>query len=166
MPTQKQPLILFLGHSFVWRLETFVAASPFPCVSTNFHLPVSSTVQFYGIGGRTVPKLRQFDLHVVARSQPTILILDIGSNDLCNPTCTVHDLRANIIQLVETFHFRYHVTHVIVGQIMPRPSPPAISPPYNAKVQQLNNELCLSLKRIPFASFWWHFQVLRSKPTV
>ena len=68
-----------------------------PCVSTNFQLLVSSTVQFYGIGGRTVAKLRQFDLSVIARFRPTILNLDVGFNALCNPSCTAHDLKNNII---------------------------------------------------------------------
>ena len=166
MTTKPSPLVLVLGHSFVRRLETFVVLSPLPCVSPNFLLPVSSPVHFYGVGGRTVTKLRQLDLAVVARCRPTLLILDIGSNDLCNPFCNVHDLRNNIICLVETFHFRYHVTHIIVGQILPRLSPPAIFPPYNSQVQQLNHELSRFFKHTSFASFWWHPQVLRSKSSV
>ena len=96
MTTKPSPLVLVLGHSFVRRLETFVVLSPLPCVSPNFQLPVSSPVHFYGVGGRTVTQLRQLDLAVVARCRPTLLILDIGSNDLCNPFCNIHDLRNNI----------------------------------------------------------------------
>ena len=36
----------------------------------------------HGVGGRTVPKLRKFDLHVVKRLFPDIIILEIGTNDL------------------------------------------------------------------------------------
>ena len=123
-------------------------------------------MQFYGVGGRTVSRLRQFDLSVVARCRSTLLILDIGSNDLCNPFCNVHDLRNNIVCFVETFHFQYHVTRIIVGQILPRLSPPPISPPYNSQVQRLNHELSRFFKHTSFASFWWHPKVLRSKSSV
>ena len=56
------------------------------CVSSDFHLKGPSSVQFYGIGGRTLTKLRQFDLSLVAQFNPTILLLEIGSSDLGNPS--------------------------------------------------------------------------------
>ena len=36
----------------------------------------------HGVGDRTVPKLRMFDLHVVKRLSPDIIIVEIGTNDL------------------------------------------------------------------------------------
>ena len=36
----------------------------------------------HGVGGRTVHKLENYDLHVVSRLCPDIVILEIGTNDL------------------------------------------------------------------------------------
>ena len=38
----------------------------------------------FGVGGRTVEKIKQFDLANVSRFAPDIVMLEIGSNDLCN----------------------------------------------------------------------------------
>lgn len=113
------------------------------------------------MGGRTVTKPQIFDFPVVNRFQPTVLILEIGSNDLCIPNCNANDLATTIFHLVQQLHFDYHVDHVIVSQIMPQCSPPAVTPPYNTRVRQVNNNLYYLLKRPPFASFWCHFALLR-----
>ena len=36
----------------------------------------------YGVGGRTVQKMRDCDLHQVAKCKPDILVLEIDANDL------------------------------------------------------------------------------------
>lgn len=166
MQTQQQPTVLVLGHSFVWRLAKFVAESPLTCVTPSFQLPLSSTVQFFGIGGRTVTKLRKFDLPAVTRVKPTVLILEIGSNDLCDPRCDANDLANTIFKLAQTLSSHYRVDHVIVSQIMPRESPPAVFPPYNTRVRQANEHLYHLLKKVPFASFWYHPALSRSKTRV
>ena len=149
MQSLQQPSVLALGHSFVWRLDKFITESSLSCVTPNFQLPLSPKVQFYGIGGRTVTKLQKFDLPVVNRFQPTVLILEIGSNDLCIPNCNANDLATSIFHLVQKLHFHYHVDHVIVSQIMPRCSPPAVTPPYNTRVRQVNDNI-LFTKTGPF----------------
>lgn len=161
MQSLPQPSVLVLGHSFVWRLDKFITESSLSCVTTNFQLPLSPKVQFSGIGGRTVTKLQKFDLPVVKRFQPTVLILETGSNDLCIPNCNANDLATTIFHLVQRLHFDYQVDHVIVSQIVPRCSPPAVTPPYNTRVRQVNDKLYYVLKRAPFASFWYHFALLR-----
>ena len=107
MQSLPQPSVLVLGHSFVWHLDKFITESSLSCVTTNFQLPLSPKVLFSGIGGRTVKKLQKFDLPVVKRFQPTI-ILEIGSNDLCIPNCNVNDLATTIFHLVQRLHFDYH----------------------------------------------------------
>lgn len=161
MQSLQQPSVLVLGHSFVWRLDKFITDSSLSCVTPNFQLPLSPKVQFSGIGGRTVTKLQKFDLPVVNRFQPTVLILEIGSNDLCIPNCNSNDLATTIFHLIQRLHFDYHVDHIIVSQIMPRCSPPAVTPPYNTRVRQVNDNLYYLLKRAPFASLWYHFALLR-----
>ena len=134
MQSLQQPSVFALGHSFIWRLDKFITQSSLSCVTLNFQLPLSPKVQFSSIGGRTVTKLQKFDLPVVNQFQPTVLILEIGSNDLCIPNCNANDLATTIFHLIQQLHFDYHVDHVIVSQIMPRCSPPAVTPPYNTRV--------------------------------
>ena len=76
METPPSPRIMVLGHSFVWRIAKCLAETSLPCVSVNFHLTMTPTVHFHGIGGRTVTKLRQFDLSAVAEFNPNVLIIE------------------------------------------------------------------------------------------
>lgn len=47
-----------------------------------FNLEGTATATLFGVGGRTVHKLRLHDLHVVRRLSPDVVILEIGTNDL------------------------------------------------------------------------------------
>ena len=75
MALHSQLRILVLGHSFVWRPAKFTMESNLPCIAPNFHCAEPSVIQFYGIGGRTVTKLRQFDLSPVAQFNPIHIIV-------------------------------------------------------------------------------------------
>ena len=66
MASSVSPRILVLSHSFVWRLAQFIAEGKLTCISQDSHLSFAPRVQFYGIGGRTVTKLQQLDLNLVA----------------------------------------------------------------------------------------------------
>lgn len=166
MQTRHPPRIMVLGHSFVWRLEKFVAESSLACVNDKFQLSMSPTTHFCGTGGRTMTKLRRFDLPVVAQFNPTVLILELGSNDLCNPYCDINYLASDIFDLVQAFHFQYNIKHIIVSAVMPRRTPPILFPPYNTRVSILNGILYHSLKNTPFATFWFHPSIFRSKTPV
>ena len=76
------PVVLILGHSFVPRLCHDLETGFDQRADVNFNLEGTATVFMEGVGGRTVPKLRKFDLHVVKRMTPDIIILEIGTNDL------------------------------------------------------------------------------------
>ena len=76
------PVVLILGHSFVRRLCHDLETGFDQREDVNFNLEGTATVFMHGVGGRTVPKLRKFDLHVVKRLSPDIIILEIGTNDL------------------------------------------------------------------------------------
>ena len=127
---------------------------------------MAPTVRFHGIGGRTITKLRQFDLFAVAKFNPKVLILEIGSNDLCARNTDIPDLAANIFQLVQFLHFNFAVEHIIVSQILPRIKAPRLSPPYNVRVSELNRLLFHLLQTVPFATFWFHYPILRAKTSV
>ena len=50
--------------------------------NTNFVLSQSSSNHVHGVRGRTVEKLKTFDLSVLQTFKPDILLLDIGTNYL------------------------------------------------------------------------------------
>lgn len=76
------PKVLILGHSFVKRLQSDLKA-PFDALAdSNFHLEGTATVHLFGVGSRTVEKLRRYDLHVVRHLAPDVVILEVGTNDL------------------------------------------------------------------------------------
>ena len=76
------PRVLILGHSFVKRLQRDMLSNFDARVDANFKLQGSALVHLHGIGGRTVAKLRSFDLHVITSISPDVVILEIGTNDL------------------------------------------------------------------------------------
>jgi len=74
--------VLILGHSFVRRFQFFLYGGldsrTFPGLDLS-----SVEIHFLGIGGRTVAKILAFDLDHVRALQPDIVVLEIGSNNLC-----------------------------------------------------------------------------------
>ena len=76
------PTVLILGHSFVKRLKGDIEAGFDSRVDQNFNLHGSAFVHMFGIGGRTVSKLRDHDLHFLTRLAPDVVILEIGTNNL------------------------------------------------------------------------------------
>ena len=166
MSTYTPPRILVIGHSFVWRLNKFITESTRPCIDRHFCLTDAASISFHGIGGRTVDRLRDSDLHAVFSFKPTLLILEIGSNDLCDPNLAVPDLAANILRLIKTFHITYQVPYIIVSQVLRRRRPPIMTPSYNNRVPHLNNVLHNLLKQVPFATLWFHLDLIRATTNV
>ena len=76
------PAVLVLGHSFVKRLKRDLHSQFDPRAVRSFNLTGTATVHLHGVGGRTVAKLRSFDLHVVEQIAPDVVLLEIGTNDL------------------------------------------------------------------------------------
>ena len=79
---RSSPVVLILGHSFVRRLCHDLETGFDQRADLNFNLKGTAVVFMHGVGGRTVPKVRMFDLHVVKQLSPDIIILEIGTNDL------------------------------------------------------------------------------------
>ena len=52
------PKALILGHSFVKRLQSDLKATFDARADSNFHLEGTAAVHLFGVGGRTVAKLR------------------------------------------------------------------------------------------------------------
>ena len=77
--------VMILGHSFVRRLEGFMLDH----FGYNHNMGFSyntAEVMFRGIGGRTVDKLESEDLPMIEHFRPDIVYLEMGTNDLANPS--------------------------------------------------------------------------------
>ena len=89
---------------------------------------------YFGVGGRTVNKIKQCDLANVSRFAPDVVILEIGTNDLCNdPPETV---RSQIDELVELLLNHFSVRVVGVCEVIKR-----AEPVFDQKVEVLNRYL-------------------------
>ena len=84
-------------------------------VQRDLNLSCSTQITFLGFGGRNVDKPYKFDLHLVGRLQPQIVILDIGSNDLNPPRPEV--VGSNIETLIQRLHAECQVETVVCQTI-------------------------------------------------
>ena len=97
--------VLILGHSFVRRLKEFVrCCAQGNTYSLDFYLTQRCDVSILGIEGRTVDKIVRHDLHNIRRMAPEIVILELGSNDLCDESCDAESVSLAIEALVELLH--------------------------------------------------------------
>ena len=141
------PKILILGHSFIRRLEYFVAANP--NLNHQFLLTALATFKWHGVGGRTVAKTMQYDLPVVASFAPDIVILQLGTNDLSRLDPLV--VGSAIEELVTILHDTYNVKLVCVCQTLL-----GSNPVFNARVRALNSYVKTFLEALPYSFFWGH----------
>ena len=73
-----------MGHSFVRHFQAYLCKGGDQRVKQDPNLPRSAQISFHGISGRTVDKLTSFDLHSVGIVNSDIVILEIGSTNLCS----------------------------------------------------------------------------------
>ena len=99
------PKILILGHSFIRRLDNFVAANP--NLDHNFSLGNVAKFKWHGVGCPTVAKTVRYDLPVIAPFAPDIAILQLGTKDLSHLDPLVAG--SSIEELVTTLHDKYNV---------------------------------------------------------
>ena len=83
---------LIIGHSFVRRMQEFLVDHP---LDVGRQYPYVFTE---GKGGKTVTTLWS-DTQFISTIEPRVVVLDIGSNDLCNPSVGPVDLSFKIIEL-------------------------------------------------------------------
>ena len=134
------PKILILGHSFIRRLDNFVAANP--NLDHCFSLGNVAMLKWHGVFG-------QYNLPVIASFAPDIVILQLGTNDLSQLDPLV--VGSSIEELVTTLHDRCNTKIVCVCQTL-RGSDPV----FNARVHTLNKYLKTLLEALPYSFFWGH----------
>ena len=141
------PKAMILGHSFVRRLRGDLERQFDDRTKRDFDLQ-DVKVRLFGVGGRTVDKIMQYDLVNVSRFAPDIVILEIGTNDLCNaPPETVG---CQIDELVELLLNRFSVRVVGVCLVIKRAE--AV---FNEKIEMLNQYLSVVIDN-PNAFVWRH----------
>ena len=77
-----QSRVLILWHSFIRRLFDFIVKNN-PDYHLSLNLTDSVTVEWHGVGGRTIAKVRQF---AIGKVQSNLHYLDLDYPDiLCGP---------------------------------------------------------------------------------
>lgn len=142
--------VLIIGHSFVRRLASDLDRDCIDRAVRSFDL-LGTAVHMHGVGGRTVRKLRNYDLNQVAKLKPEIVILEIGSNDL-------NEIRPEIVgseieELVAKLHGQYGVKVIAVSASIHRQNQAA---DFNRRVDLLNQYLRVVLEPLEFAFFFRH----------
>ena len=129
------PTVLILGHSFVRRLSSDLSSNFDARASEHFDHVGNAVIHLHSVGGRTVEKLRLYDLGVVSARRPDIIILEIGTNDLVNDRPEV--VGSDIDDLVQLLLASYSVRVIGVCEVIPR----VRAPFFNAAAPILNQYL-------------------------
>ena len=147
--------ISIFGHSFVKRLTYFVKSDP---AYLNMGLPSDQFhVGLYGIGGLKLndTRLNQFDQKM---SQSDVLIVELGSNCLCDPTLGVFTFVSKLLTYVTDLQTKLNVKVVAISQILPRAEAAQPFPGYNNKVIIVNEYIDYQLRvgSYPEIYLWRH----------
>lgn len=149
------PRAMILGHSFVRRLDDYIRRSrPSRTIKRSFNVEEKCQVSILGIGGRTVEKIIQNDLGQIRTISPRIIVLEIGSNDLCDTKDTVASIVNRIVDFVYRLHQDFSVEMVMLCQVIPRRSEPFNG--YNQAVLDFNKGITDALSAVTFAKTWRH----------
>ena len=143
---------MILGHSFVRRLNGDLEQRFDDRAKSNFELK-DVNVRLFGVGGRTVNKVKRFDLANVSRFAPDAVILEIGTNDLCCES--PETVGFQIDELVQLLLNRFSVRVVGVCQVIRRSDTM-----FNQRIEVLNRYLSVVLDDPKVLSgdirFWIH----------
>ena len=144
---------LIIGHSFTRRLRDWAALNHLSTL--NIDTQRVSTI-WHGIGGATISdkhlrKSLWHELPLVADVSADIVILEIGSNDLCNTTITPAQLANSIIAFCMQCLQR-GARYICVSELLPR----AGLESYNDRVKLTNALLKTTLNASERIHFWQH----------
>ena len=151
----EKPRALVLGHSFVRRLKD-VAAQNHSDGPYDLNLGLSNvcSIIFLGIGGRTVDKLIRNDLVKIRSAAPNVVILQLGSNDLCDKDSDPETIALSVVALAVLLNTELSLRIIAVFEVTARQNEPFAG--YNVKAALLNGHLRESLRVIPAAKCWQH----------
>lgn len=152
MAGHSPPRVLIMGHSYVRRLREFCFANG----QVNLGiLPSDAQVILHGFGGMRLRGLVG-RIHMVRDLSPSVVVLQIGGNDLSSAHhASPHLVARQILDFCQTL-LDSGVVSVMVCKLFPRLT---CRPGYNADVQLVNSilEHCLNNRGlISGAHFWYH----------
>jgi hypothetical protein len=117
-------------------------------VNLNLNLnPHSEQVFLRGYPGANIDYIKERCLHMVGSLEPTVVLLQVGSNVLCHWDKSVQEIEQKLIGLVLTQKYCYHVQRVTVLQISHQQRPRRRMPWFNDWVDTLNTFLRNYLKK-------------------
>ena len=146
-----KPRVLIMGHSFIRRLCDFIKNNA-PEYELNFKINEPVSVGWRGIGGRTIAKMKRYDLAAVSQFRPDIVYLEIGTNDLTQRNASAVTIGSAIEDFVRLLYEEYGVRFVYVGQTINRD----VRGNFNNNVAILARYLKVVLEPLPYAQYWTH----------
>ena len=161
---------LIFGHSFVHRLESFAYDNH---AVGWFNLGLDGTdvqVEYFGLGGGTLrpgPKSvqRQECMDIIDSYEPHTVFLQIGGNDVSKDTIP-EKLARDIISFANYVITSYSVSHVVIGQLLPR---------YSERTEVGYNDTIISVNKILEKSvlgsntditYWKHYGLWKDTPSL
>ena len=155
----REPLnITVAGHSFINHLNTFACNNYGYWHNFKMEQEVA-TVKCIGISGATVEKMINLHLHRIVDNKPNIVYLEVGTNDLCDPSMMAKQVADRIKELCVMIH-NLGAKRVVVGEVTFRVGRgiPGKTPDFNYKVLSLNKRLQVLLDHNTDSSyfFWRH----------
>ena len=109
-------------------------------------------MHLFGVGGRTVEKLRRYYLHVVRR--PDVVILEVGTNDIVDVGPEV--VGSSIEEFVTSLLDDFSMTVVGVCHVIPRGVSFTDWEVFLRRAEILNNYVRVVLEPFPKAFCWTH----------
>ena len=155
--------ILIGGHSFVANLKSYIRRNLSADVNYTLGLhPRDVMIQYSDRRGGSLDTFRRQQLESVKDFEPHIVVLQLGSNDLCNSQRSVSDFINEYHSIINDLINSYNVQRVVVLQILHRlePSRPVryyVDPEwFNPRVDDANTTLRQLLKDHDKAILWNH----------
>lgn len=149
--------VLILGHSFVRRLHQYLHDINYYSMGLN---PSEFSLVWRGVGGLTASRLHQFK-DLIKDIQPTVLYIEIGTNDLCDPNIVPDDVALLVFNFITTALADFpYLKHVILGQVILRNlaahSQRFTRPDFVDSVKLYNALMKGLLKEVRGATLWRH----------
>ena len=105
---------------------------------------------------RTVSKMLSFNLDKTKAFQPRVIILELGTNDLCVVGQRPESVGSDIEHLVQVLHDHCGAEFIMVCLVIYRSAIPPHVPNFSHKVDLLNKYLKVVLEPLPYAEAWIH----------
>ena len=163
MQSTKEEGVVFLGHSFVRRMKEACRRGDMCGVQHRYYTQdlclsdMFGKVVFRGRGGLTLDGLFR-ELGAVRAVAPTVVVIDIGTNDLSNKNCVPEDLADRIVAFARELLTIPSVAQVVVCEIVTRVpvrfSRYELRPDFEHVRQIVNDKIYASLKDLDNITYW------------